>query len=166
MLDTNAFDYIYDNKLTDRVRKTVDNGKVKLFTTDVQKQEIEKISNSTRKQGIKHTAEEIQVTFIATSGAVPGLDPEDRAGYGGSRVGQSRVIDDREVHLLETITRRGIRRQLKNSGDLLTLITAMKENKDYLVTNDADFERSLNVLKMEIDSELQIMGYEDFKRLL
>jgi hypothetical protein len=37
---------------------------------------------------------------------------------------------------------------------------------DRLVTNDTDFEKSLNIVKMEKDVELQIVGYEDFKRLL
>jgi hypothetical protein len=104
--------------------------------------------------------------FIPTSVAVVAPDQEGRAGFGGSRVGQSTVIDDREAQLLEIITRRGIRQQLKNSGDVLTLSTAIKENKDCLVTNDADFERSLNILKTEIETELQIMRYEDFKGLL
>jgi rRNA-processing protein FCF1 len=166
MLDSNAFDYIHDNKLTDKVRKAVNDGKVKLFTTDVQKQEIEKISNSTRKQGLTQTSEEIQVIFIATSGAVLGSDQEGKSGFGGSRVDQSRVIGDREAQLAETITRRGIRRQLKNSADVLTLFTAIKENMDCLVTNDADFEKSLNVLKMEIDTELRIIDYEYFRKLL
>jgi hypothetical protein len=166
MLDSNPFVYIYDNKLTDKLRKAVDDGKVKLFATDVQKQEIQKISNSTRKKGVKQTAQEIQVAFIATSGAVLGSDQEGRDGFGGSRVDQSRVIDDQEKRLLEIITRKGMQRPLKNSADVLTLFSAIKENIDYLVTNDTAFEKLLEVLKMDMDIVLKIKSYEDFNKLL
>lgn len=43
MLDTNVFDYIYDKNLKDKARNAVDNGKLELFASNVQQQEIEKI---------------------------------------------------------------------------------------------------------------------------
>jgi rRNA-processing protein FCF1 len=74
MLDSNALDYVYDNRLTEKVRKAVDDRKVKLFATDAQKQEITKISNSTRKQRLEQTAKKIRVSFRDTSAAVVGLN--------------------------------------------------------------------------------------------
>jgi hypothetical protein len=50
MLDTNAFDFIYDKSLIDKVQNTVGNGSLQLFATDVQRQEIEKIPSDTKKQ--------------------------------------------------------------------------------------------------------------------
>jgi hypothetical protein len=72
MLDSNSFDYIYDYKLADNVRKAVDDGKIKLFATHVQQQEIEKIGDYTRKLVIKQMAEKMQVTFMETSAAAWG----------------------------------------------------------------------------------------------
>jgi len=39
MLDSNTFDHIYDKDLTNKVQNAVDNGKLQLFATDVQKQD-------------------------------------------------------------------------------------------------------------------------------
>jgi hypothetical protein len=91
MLDTNAFDHIYDNKLTDKVRTAVDDGKIKLFATEAQNQEIEKIGDNARRLAIKQTAERIQVTFLATSAAVVGLDKPGKKGFNGLRVGFAKV---------------------------------------------------------------------------
>jgi rRNA-processing protein FCF1 len=74
MLDTNTLDHIYDNRLTNRVQNATDNGKLQLFATDIQKQEIEGTSNETRKQGIKQVVEEIRIKFIEISAAVVALD--------------------------------------------------------------------------------------------
>lgn len=165
MLDSNA-DYIYDNELTDKVRKAVDDGKMKLFATDVQKQEIEEIPDDTRKQGIEQMAKKIRVKFIGTSAAVVALDQKGVRSFHGSRVDWAKVIDDNEKQLLEKITRKGMLSQLKNSADILTLFTAIKENMDYLVTDDIGFEKSLNKVKMEIETKLQIISYKDFDRWL
>jgi hypothetical protein len=166
MLDTNAFDYIYDSKLTVKVREAVDDGRVRLFASDAQSQEIERFSNSTRKRGLKQTAKKIRVTYIETSGAIAALDQECEDGFRGSRVEWAKVIDCREKKLLEKIIHMGMRRLLKNSSDVLTLFTAIKENIGCLVTNDGGFEKSLRVLKKELDTELQIISHEDFGRLL
>jgi hypothetical protein len=44
------------------------------------------------------------------------------------------------------------------TSETQALITAIMKNMDYLVTNDEGFEKSLKVLKMEIDTKLQIMN--------
>jgi hypothetical protein len=167
-LDNNAFDYIHDNNLTDKARKVVDGGKVRLLATDVQKQESENLPNNKqeRQQQLIETSQKIGAEFIETSGAVVALDQECKDGFRGSRVNWARVIDDWEKQLLEAITHMSMQRPLKNCADVLTLFTAVKENMDYLVTNDGEFEKSLKVLKMDIDTKLQIMGFEDFRGLL
>jgi hypothetical protein len=143
--------------LTEKVRKAVDDGKVQLFATDVQQQEIERFSNNARKQQLKQTTEKIRVKFIETSGGVVALD-EYQKGFIGSRVDWAKTIDDKEAQLLETIARNGIKSPLKNYADVLTLFTAIKENMDYIVTDDKGFEKSLKLFKMEIATKLQIIG--------
>jgi rRNA-processing protein FCF1 len=156
MLDSNTFDYIYDYKLTDNVRRAVDEGKIKPFATDVQKQEIEKIAKNTRKRGIKQMAEKIQVTFLETSACVVDLDKPGRKGFNGSRVGMAKVVSDNDAQLLEVLTKANIKVPLKNKTDLLICYTAIKENMDFLVTaNTKDFENVLELFRLDRGTKLQ-----------
>jgi hypothetical protein len=133
MLDSNSFDYIYDSKLTENVRKAVDDGKIELFATDEQEQEIEKIGDNARKLGIKQMAEKMQATFLGTSAAAVGLDKLGKRGFNGSRVGMSKVVSDDDAKLLGALKKVNIKHPLKNEADLLTIYTAIKENMDFLV---------------------------------
>jgi hypothetical protein len=99
VLDSNTFNYIYDNGLTNKVQNAVDNGKLQLFAADVQQQEIEKVGDDTRKQGIKQTAKEIGVKFMETSGTVVALDQPGKKGYNGSRVDMTKVASDEDIQL-------------------------------------------------------------------
>jgi hypothetical protein len=167
MLDSNALDYIYDNGLTEKVRKAAEDGKVKLFATDVQKQEITKILNRIRKQQIEQTAEKIQVTFLATSAAVVGIDKPGKKGFNGSRVGTAKVVSDNDAQLLEALTKVNSKHPLNNSADLLIFYTAIKENMDFLVTdNTNDFEKPLELFKIKRGTKLQLLNNKDIKNLL
>jgi hypothetical protein len=167
MMDTNAFDFIYDKNLTNRVRNAVDNGKLQLFATDVQKQEIEKISSIVRKQGLKQMAEKIRVMFIETSAAVVALDKPGKKGFNGSRVGMARVVSEDDAQLLETLTKANSKHPLKNKADLLTFYTAIKENMDHLITaNMDDYVIPLEFFKIQRDTKVQVIDNKDFEKLL
>jgi hypothetical protein len=127
MLDTNAFDHIYDNKLTDKVLTAVDDGKIKLFATDALNQEIEKIGDTARRLAIKQMAEKIQVTFLATSATVVGLNKLGKKGFNGSRVGFAKVGSDNDAQLLETLTKVNSKHPLKNKADLLIFIQRLRK---------------------------------------
>jgi hypothetical protein len=167
MLDSNTFDYIYDNGLTNKVQKAVDDGKLELFATDVQQQEIEKISNGARKQGIKQTAEGIRARFIETSAMVIGLDQPGKRGFDGSRIGHARIASEEDIQLLEALKKVDIKHPLKNSADLLIFHTAIKQNMDYLITgNTDDFEKPLELFRRERYSKLQVVHNTDLATLL
>jgi len=169
MLDTTTLNHIYDNNLTNKVQRAVDNGKLQLFATDVQKQEIAGIRNDEkRKQGLKHAVEEMRVEFIETSDMVVALDldQESRRGFRGSKVG-SRIPSDEDVPLLKRLVRENKINPLKKRGDISTFYTAVKENMDYLVTeNTADFKGLLEIFKIERDTILQIKNHTKFEELL
>jgi hypothetical protein len=167
MLDSNTFDYIYNNGLTNKVQKAVNDGTLQLFATDVQYQEIEKIPNDTRKQAIIQTAEEIRVRFIETSAMVFALDQPGKKGFDGSRVGHARFASEQDIQLLETLTKVNMKHPLKNKADLLTFYTAIKENMNYLVTeNMDDFKKPLELFKRERNTKLQIIHSTDLEKLL
>jgi hypothetical protein len=167
MFDSNTFDYIYNNDLTNRVQKAVGNGSLQLFATDVQEQEIDGILDETKKRIIG----KLPVRFIATSTAVAALN-QPQTGLSGSRVDKSKVISDEDKKLLKKL--KEIKNELqpksvdplKDIGDILTLFTAIEENMDFIVTNDADFKRFLERFKKGRDTKIQIMDHEGFRRLL
>lgn len=166
MLDSNSFDYIYENKLADRFQKAVNDGKVRLFATDVQEQELEKISNDTRKQGIKQMAKEVHVTFIETSAMVAGLDRPGTKGFNGSRANWSRAVSREDAQLLEQL-KDNSKNPLKNTADLLTFYTAYERNMDYLITaNIHDFKKLLEFFKTKRGTKLQLIDNTDINDLL
>jgi hypothetical protein len=188
MLDTTVLNHIYNNDLTNKVRKAVDNGKLQLFATDVQKQEIAGIQNDEkRKQGIQQAVEEMQVEFIETSAAVIALDSEQesRRGFRGSKVGRSRIASDEDAELLklsneelklsndddgelsETVSKLSTECLFENQADLLIFYTALEENMDYIVTgNTRDFIKPLEHFKMETGTKLQLITPKQFKSRL
>jgi hypothetical protein len=167
MLDTSTFDHIYDNGLTNRVQNATDNGKLQLFATDIQKQEIEGSSNETRKQGIKQVVEEVRIKFIETSAAVVALDQRCKKGFRGSRVGEARVTSENDRQLLEALTGVNMEHLLKNKADLSIFYTAVKENMDYLVTgNMQDFKKPLELFKKERYTKTQVISNTRFEKLL
>jgi hypothetical protein len=132
----------------------------------VQKQEIEKIAENTRKRGIKQMAQKIQVTFLETSACMVGLD-RGRKGFNGSKVGMAKVVSDNDAQLLAVLTKTNIKRPLKNKADLLICYTAIKENMDFLVTANAkDFENVLELFKLDRGTKLQLKSNKDIKDLL
>lgn len=167
MLDTNVFDYIYDKNLKDKARNAVDNGKLELFASDVQQQEIENISDDTKKQGIKQMVEELRIEFIPTSAAVVALDKPGKKGYNGSRVDWARVAGDADIKLLEKLERINMKHPLKNKADLLTIHTAIKEDMDFLITGNIDhLKKPLELFKAESGTELQLKNNADLEKLL
>jgi hypothetical protein len=138
-----------------------------LFATGVQRQEIEKIPSDTKKQGIKQMVGELRTDFRPTSAAVVALDQPGEKGYNGSRVDCARVASKEDIHLLETLTKVNMIRPLKNRADLLTFYTAIKEDMDFLVTeNIDDFEKPLKLFKMERGTQLQLRNITDFEKML
>jgi hypothetical protein len=167
MLDTNTFDYIYDSGLTNKIRNSVDSGKIRLFATDVQRQEIEGILDNTKKHNIQQVTEAIRVKFTETSAAVVALSQQNKRGYIGSRVGAARVASEQDIQLLETLKKVNMKHPLKNMADLLIFYTAIREDMDYLITGNVDdFVRPLEIFRMDRATKLQIKNNTDFEGLL
>jgi hypothetical protein len=88
-------------------------------------------------------------------------------GYNGSRVDCARVASEEDMHLLETLTKVNMIRPHKNRADLLTFYTAIKEDMDFLVTeNIDDIEKPLKLFKMERGTKLQLRNITDFEKML
>jgi hypothetical protein len=159
MLDKNAFDYIIKNKLRDKVRNAVNNGKFQLFATDVQRQEIDADEDRTRVEAINQLIVESGIEFLPTLGIIVQDEPKDKRGYRGPRANYVVLSSEEDRELLTVLNPR-------KRADRLILNTA-KQDMDYLVTDNIDdFEEQLERLKKVTHTKLELKTNEDFEELL
>jgi len=78
MLDTNVFDFIYEMEAIDFVNSLASNGKIELYVTHIQNDELEKIKDPEKKEMVKT----IHRKQIATSSGAVGT--ETNRGFEGS----------------------------------------------------------------------------------
>ena len=97
MLDTNAFDFIFDNDLIDKVNALVKNGKIILCSTHVQDDEIEKIPYQIKKEKIKTI---LYKPVIASVGFSATDEPTNR-GYVGARSDLCIAIDSDDAEIIK-----------------------------------------------------------------
>jgi rRNA-processing protein FCF1 len=144
MLDANTFDFIYDNdsSLVPKLEILVNSNKLSLYMTHIQRDEIEKIGNIGKRHRIKEIIKLIKIQTIVTSNAFVGTDFPSKHGYNGSRIGMSKVVNDNDASMLEKLQKKTTN-PMGNTADLSILYTAIKENMDYLITNDLGYKNLL-----------------------
>jgi rRNA-processing protein FCF1 len=76
MVDTDVFDYIYDNSLFEMVKYFVDNKTIRIFITPVQWAEINAINDDGRKQEITKMVDGLSAETIPPSLAIIGIEPD------------------------------------------------------------------------------------------
>jgi hypothetical protein len=178
MLDTSALDYIYDNDLSAEVSYYIHNGYVSLFITHIQIVEVlgnRAISQDAiiRKCGIVQTILSIDVKIIPFSIAyisqAATSDSKRFPGYIGPQVGTFRAAGQNLVDLMAKYhktkkTNPNITNPVeKNTADLQTLLTAIEEDMDFIVTNDQDMIKTLERIKKEDrPTKLAVINKENF----
>ena len=79
----------------------------------------------------------------------------------------AKVVSDNDAQLLEALTKVNSKLPLKNKADLLIIYTAIKENIDFLVTDDIDdFEKPLELFRKERGTKLELRSNGDIKDFL
>ena len=157
MLDANAFDFIFDNDshLVPKLEASVNSNKLSLYMTHIQLDEIEKIKNTDKRKRIKEIIKLIKIQNIPTSSAVVGIDSPSKHGFIGSKINMAKIMDDNDADILKKF-QRNITNPMGDSADLSILYTAIKENMNYLVTNDIRLEKLLKKISEEIPNTLEI----------
>jgi hypothetical protein len=74
MLDTNTFDYIYDNGLIYKIKASIPKRSLEFFATHIQIDEIQKSSNDAKKKAIRKAIENLHVKIIPTCATVVGIE--------------------------------------------------------------------------------------------
>ena len=160
MLDTNTFDYIFDQNILPIVSSLINSEFISLVICRVQIDEIDKISDAQKKQFI----ENIPCEKIPTSIGYVGVEDRYNRGYLAPRVDWCKAVDDEDAKLVNKYRRgRTESHPVGNEGDLSIVFTAIKENLDFLVSDDSEVQRIFEGLKSDFDSELKFLDNESFK---
>ena len=158
MLDANTFDFMYDKQshLVPKLKALVSSNKLSFYITHIQCDEIDKMESSPKRDGIKNIIKLINVQIIPTSNAVIGIDPPSKHGFIGSRIDMAKIVSDNDANVLEKL-QKTTSNPMGNNADLSILFTAVKENLDYLVTNDIKhFKKLLKEISKYIPNTLEI----------
>ena len=163
MLDTNTFDFIYDHKLIKILNTLVSDNQVELHVTHVQLDEIEKISDEIKKEKIKT----ISYTTIVASVGFIGTDEPTSRGYVGSRIDQVEHIKSDEEEIINRVKRTlTTTHPLANTADISIAYTAVKNEADYLVSNDVGIHGILKEFNSSVKSITNPEFHEIIKNML
>ena len=159
MMDTNAFDFIYDNNLIGFVNKLVTAEQIELYVTHVQLDEIEKISNEEKREKIKT----VYYTPVVASVGFVGTSDSTSRGYVGARTDAFIAVNEEDNEIVNKVKRNLTKTHpLGNAADITISFTAFKKNVDYLVSNDTGIH---NVLK-EFTSKVEGITNDEFNTIL
>lgn len=163
MPDTNTFDFLYEQNLIRKITNLICKRVISLTICQVQMDELSFIRDYQKKT----TINDIPVNKIPTS--IGWSSPMERynRGYGGPRSNWFKSVNDKDAKKVTKYRRkRTTSHPTGNSADLALVFTAIKENMDYLVSNDDEVRRLHDALVNEFNSQLQFLGNESFKKLI
>jgi hypothetical protein len=158
MLDTNTLDYIYTNKirLISKLKK-FSTKNIHLYITQIQQDEINKISDVYKKNFINKIISIIGIKRIPTSCTVIGTDKPSKHGFISSMIETCELIDDADLNILEKLQKPTLSNPMSNTADLSILYTAVKKKMDYLITdNTSDFQPMLKEMARFIPNSLKL----------
>ena len=157
MLDTNTLDYIYDNKinLVSKLRNLAKKH-IHLYITHIQQDEINKMTDNSKKSCINKIISNIGIRRILTSSAIIGVDEPSKHGFIGSNIGMYEFVDDIDLPILEKLHKYTVSNPMGNAADLSILYTAVKKEMDYLITDDNHFASMLKEMSKDIPNNLQL----------
>jgi len=162
MPDTNTFDFLYENKLLEKLSNLIKKTTFSLVICRVQMDEIEKISEPEKKKIIQSISIEKIPTWIGWVGV------EDRynRGYLAPRVDWFKAVNDEDAVIVNKYRRgRTPTRPVGNEGDLAIVYTAIKEGMDYLVSDDKEIIRVYDRLKSDFNSDLKFLDNTSFVKM-
>jgi len=152
MFDTNIFDLILENNLTEKVIQFLRKEKMQLLITHVQLDEVSAIPDNKRekREKLSKIIKKLNPRLIATTGVI----------VGESRVGRS-SFGPKE--LIEKI--RKYKKESNPSRDSLIYTTAFLKSNIF-VSNDKVRNKILQKIVKENDIKICILNFEGFKNWL
>ena len=149
MFDISIFNFIDRHDLYSGLESFLGNNEgIQVYITPTQVDEINAISDASKRARILDLTHAISAKKVAASFGVAGLDESSphRFGYKGLRVGEFRVadMDESKPEEIEKLKGSVKRNPLgEQTADTTILDTAITENMDYLVTADKHMKTKL-----------------------
>ena len=168
MLDTNCFDFIFNNKLLQKMVNARANGKAEFYITTVQLDEIEafKYKDRAKYSYVKQVIEKVPVDELCIYGGYFGTDEPTSRGYRGPRIGHT-VLGAHDPLFDQPRSKLTKRRPLGDRGDLDIIHTAHYNNIDYVVTDDKNpFRNIVKQLQIQLSSKLKVISNIDLPMFL
>lgn len=163
MLDTNAFDFIFENNLINNFNNLVEKQKIQNFSTYVQSDEIEKISDDNKKNKLKT----ISCQFIPSHVGFVGIDYESKRGFNGSRVDGFRVVGEEDSKIIDQVKKSPTESHpLGNSADIAISFSAIKENLDYLISDNDDLIKVFEKIKSQMNTKTRVISNQNFLKIM
>ena|GEM_PF-5616806 len=159
LFDTNVFDSILDKNIESRI--LAKKGDISIYTTYVQKNEIEATTNLGRRLALQAILATLNPEFLYPEAVMGGGNT--KRGYTGMVMGEFKLgtgLGVLESLLSPPTTSNPLGRKL---ADLLTLRASHDEGMDYLVTdNIGDFKAGWELLKKKENTRLTLLSVSDF----
>jgi len=163
MPDTNTFDYLYDRNLVNKITELIHEKILSLIICQVQIDELEAIPSGTKKQSI----ESIPKNKIPSS--IGWTAPSERynRGYEGPRTNWVKIVSDDDAEIVNKFRRFPTdTHPVGNTADLAIVYTAIKEEMNYLISNDGEVKSLHNSLTSEFNSSLKFLDNSSFEEFL
>lgn len=162
MIDTNTFDFLYENKLLEKLSNLIKKTIFSLVICRVQMDEIEKISEPEKKKIIQS----ILIEKIPTSIGWVGVEDRYNRGYLAPRSDWVKAVNNEDAVIVNKYRRgRTSTHPVGNEGDLAIVYTAIKEGMDYLVSDDKEVKRVYDELKSDFNSDLKFLDNTSFVQM-
>ena len=87
-------------------------------------------------------------------------------GFIASRINMAYLTTEKGANSLQNKMKANMKSSMKNSADISILHTAIKQQIDYLVTEDKEIKKILDSFKLDIITYLQVIDSNAFVRML
>ena len=171
MLDTNCFDFIFEQGLLQEMVTARAEGKAEFYFTTVQRDEIEafKDKDLAKYHYVLKVIEKVPVEEAYICGVYLGIDEDTdtNRGYRAPRIGHV-TMADHDPLFDQPKSRLKPNRPLGDRGDLNIIRSAYHENMDYIVTDDAKgpFTRIVEKLQVDRGAKLKVMSSSQLSQFL
>lgn len=169
MLDTNCFDFIFNNRLLQKMVIAREKEKAEFYLTTVQLDEIEAYKD---KQPIKHhyvqeVIEEVPVSEAYIYGVYMGTDEPSSRGYRGPRIGHA-ILTEHDSLFDQPKSKRTKSHPLGDLGDIEIIRTAYYMDMDYIVTDNKEppFSTRVEQIQSERNAKLKVISNTDLLSFL
>jgi rRNA-processing protein FCF1 len=163
MLDTNTIDYIFNNKswLGPKLKKLSKNH-INWYITNVQQDEISKITDISKKRLINEILSQIGVRTVLSSTIILNIDTQKKFECFNRKIGMYEIRCDTFDRCIFKIRSKHNSNADENVADFSILYTAVKKKMDYLITdNTSDFKLLLQKMNLLIPNCLQLNKNSD-----